>query len=52
MAHCAGNKSPLHVDTADCLIEKLMLMLDQMMVGIKRREKLADLIDNSRTSIW
>ncbi len=43
MAHCAGNKSSLHVDTVDCFIEKLIL--DQMMVGTKCREKLADLID-------
>ena len=43
MAHCAVNKSSLHVDAADCLIEKLTL--NQMLVGTKRREKLVDLID-------
>ena len=43
MAHCAVNKSSLHVDAADCLIEKLIL--NPMLVGTKRREKLADLID-------
>ena len=43
MAHCAVNKSSLHVDSADCLIEKLIL--DPMLFGTKRREKLADLID-------
>jgi len=43
MAHCAINKSSLHVNAADHLIEKLIL--DPMLVGTKRREKLADLID-------
>jgi hypothetical protein len=43
MAHCAINKSSLHVKAADCLIEKLIL--DPMLVGTKRREKLVDLID-------
>ena len=43
MAHCAVNKSSLHVDAADRLIEKLTL--NQMLVGTKRREKLVDLID-------
>jgi hypothetical protein len=43
MAHCAINKSSLHVNAADRLIEKLIL--DPMLVGTKRREKLADLID-------
>ncbi len=43
MAHCVVNKSLLHGDAADCLIEKLIL--DPMLVGTKRREKLADLID-------
>ena len=43
MAHCAANKSSLHVDSADRLIEKLIL--NPMLVGTKRREKLADLID-------
>jgi hypothetical protein len=43
MAHCAINKSSLHVNAADRLIEKLIL--DSMLVGTKRREKLADLID-------
>jgi hypothetical protein len=42
MAHCAVNKSSLHVDSADHLIEKLIL--DPMLVGTKRREKLADLM--------
>jgi hypothetical protein len=43
MAHCAVNKSSLHVDSEDRLIEKLIL--DPMLVGTKRREKLADLVD-------
>jgi hypothetical protein len=43
MAHCAVNKSLLHGDAADRLIEKLIL--DPMLVVTKRREKLADLID-------
>ena len=43
MAHCDVNKSSLHVDAADRLIEKLIL--DPMLVGTTRREKLADLID-------
>ena len=43
MAHCAINKNSLHVTAADRLIEKLIL--DPMLVGTKRREKLADLID-------
>jgi hypothetical protein len=43
MAHCAVNKSSLHANAADCLIEKLIL--NPMLVGTKRREKLADLID-------
>jgi len=43
MAHCAINKSSHHVNTADRRIEKLIL--DPMLVGTKRREKLADLID-------
>ena len=43
MAHCDVNKSSLHVDAADRLIEKLIL--DPMFVGTKRRETLADLID-------
>ncbi len=43
MAHCAINKNSFHVNAADHLIEKLIL--DPMLVGTKRREKLADLID-------
>jgi hypothetical protein len=43
MKHCFVNKSSLHVNAADCLIEKSIL--DPMLVGTKRRQKLADLID-------
>ena len=54
MAHCAVNKSSLHVDAADRLIEKLTL--NQMLVGTKRREKLVDLIDQrgmlAKDNIW
>ncbi len=46
MAHCAINKSSLYVNAADRLIEKLIL--DPMLVGTKRREKLADLIDKCK----
>ncbi len=41
--HCFVNKSFLHVNAADHLIEKLIL--DPMLIGTKRRQKLADLID-------
>ena len=43
MAHCAVNKSSLHVNKADRLNEKLIL--DPMLVGTKRRKKLVHLID-------
>ena len=43
MVHCAVHKSSLHVNASDCLIEKLIL--DPIMVGTKRKEKLAELID-------
>ena len=42
MAHCDVNKSTLHVDASDQLIEKFVL--DQMLVGTTRREKL-EIID-------
>ena len=43
MAHCDVNKSSLHVNAADHLIEKLIL--NPMLVGTTCREKLVDLID-------
>ena len=43
MAHCAVNKSSLHVNKADRVNEKLIL--DPMLVGTKRRKKLVHLID-------
>ena len=43
MAHCAVNKSSLHVNKEDHLNEKLIL--DPMLVGTKRRKKLVHLID-------
>ncbi len=43
MAHCVVNKSLIHGNAADRLIEKLIL--NPMLVGTKCREKLADLID-------
>ena len=43
MKHCAVNKSSLHADAADRLIEKLIL--DPVLVGSKRRVELANLID-------
>jgi hypothetical protein len=43
MKHCADNRSTIHDDAADCHIEKLIL--DPLLIGIKHREKLVDLID-------
>ena len=43
MKHCAVNKSSLHADASDRLIEKLIL--DPVLVGSKRRVELANLID-------
>ena len=43
MKHCAVNKSSLHADKADHLIEKLIL--DPELVGLKHRVELANLID-------
>jgi len=43
MKHCAVNKSSLHADAADHLIEKLIL--DPVLVGSKCRVELANLID-------
>jgi hypothetical protein len=43
MKHSADSKSTIHNDAVDCLIEKLIL--NPLLAGKKRREKLADLID-------
>jgi len=43
MKHCGVNKTSLHADAADRLIEKLIL--DPVLVGSKRRVELANLID-------